>query len=184
MTLTAAALQLIGLVVAISAGVWAAIAYQRVRRGESGMDVKHAADRALEELAAVDKTELAEDDARAYSDAAVRVGAARWASEPVPAATKVPATKLALNMLSTAAMVKLGRTKGDLMIDMRPASNKLRERAIRIVREETGVDEDEARRRLESSGWDVRAVIEATPAGGSSGAGGGPGRGATDPRSS
>jgi len=95
------------------------------------------------------------------------------------------ATKLALNMLSTAAMVKLGRTKGDLMIDMRPASNKLRERAIRIVREETGVDEDEARRRLESSGWDVRAVIEATPAEGSSGAGGGaPGRGATDPRSS
>ena len=94
------------------------------------------------------------------------------------------ATKLALNMVSTAAMVKLGRTKGDLMIDMRPASNKLRERAIRIVREETGVDEDEARRRLESSGWDVRAVIEATPAGGSSGAGGGPGRGATDPRSS
>jgi len=104
------------------------------------------------------------------------------------------ATKLALNMLSTAAMVKLGRTKGDLMIDMRPASNKLRERAIRIVRDEIGVDEAEARRRLESSGWDVRAVIEATPAGESSGAGGGaqgagaPGRaaerGATDPRSS
>ena len=70
------------------------------------------------------------------------------------------ATKLALNMLSTAAMVKLGRTKGDLMIDMRPASDKLRERAIRIVRDETGVDEHEARRRLESSGWDVRAVIE------------------------
>src|SRR5439155_1561532 len=52
-------------------------------------------------------------------------------------------------------------------------------------RAETGVDEDEARRRLESSGWDVRAVIEATPAEESSGAGGGaPGRGATDPRSS
>jgi len=75
------------------------------------------------------------------------------------------ATKLALNMLSTAAMVKLGRTKGDLMIDMRPASDKLRERAIRIVRDETGVDEDEARRRLESAGWDVRAVIESNAAG-------------------
>ena len=68
-------------------------------------------------------------------------------------------------MLSTAAMVKLGRTKGDLMIDMRPASDKLRERAIRIVRDETGVDEDEARRRLESAGWDVRAVIESNAAG-------------------
>ena len=70
------------------------------------------------------------------------------------------ATKLTLNMLSTAAMVKLGRTKGDLMIDMRPVSDKLRERAIRIVREEIGVDEAEARRRLDAAGWDVRAVIE------------------------
>jgi N-acetylmuramic acid 6-phosphate etherase len=74
------------------------------------------------------------------------------------------ATKLVLNMLSTAAMVKLGRTKGDLMVDMRPASVKLRDRAIRIVRDETGLDEAEARRRLESSGWDVRAVIEAKSA--------------------
>ena len=70
------------------------------------------------------------------------------------------ATKLALNMLSTATMVRLGRTKGDLMIDMRPVSEKLRERAIRIVREETGLDEAEARRRLDVSGWDVRAVLE------------------------
>ena len=72
------------------------------------------------------------------------------------------ATKLALNMISTAAMVKLGRTKGDLMIDMRPVSAKLRERAIRIVRDETGLDDEEARRRLEASGWDVRAVLESS----------------------
>jgi N-acetylmuramic acid 6-phosphate etherase len=72
------------------------------------------------------------------------------------------ATKLALNMISTAAMVRLGKTKGDLMIDMRPVSAKLRERAIRIVRDESGVDDDEARRRLEASGWDVRAVLDAT----------------------
>ena len=72
------------------------------------------------------------------------------------------ATKLALNMISTATMVRLGKTKGDLMIDMRPVSAKLRERAIRIVRDETGLDEDEARRRLEASGWDVRAVLEAS----------------------
>jgi N-acetylmuramic acid 6-phosphate etherase len=57
-------------------------------------------------------------------------------------------------------MVRLGKTKGDLMIDMRPVSAKLRERAIRIVRDESGLDEDEARRRLEASGWDVRAVLE------------------------
>jgi N-acetylmuramic acid 6-phosphate etherase len=72
------------------------------------------------------------------------------------------ATKLTLNMISTATMVKLGRTKGDLMIDMRPVSKKLRERAIRIVRDETGLDDDEARRRLEASGWNVRAVLDSS----------------------
>ncbi len=72
------------------------------------------------------------------------------------------ATKLALNMISTATMVRLGKTKGDLMIDMRPVSAKLRERAIRIVREESGLDDDQARRRLEASGWDVRAVLDDT----------------------
>ena len=70
------------------------------------------------------------------------------------------ATKLVLNMISTATMVKLGRTRGDLMIDMRPVSAKLRDRAIRIVRDEAGLDEDEARRSLEAAGWDVRAVLE------------------------
>jgi N-acetylmuramic acid 6-phosphate etherase len=72
------------------------------------------------------------------------------------------ATKLALNMISTATMVRLGKTKGDLMIDMRPVSAKLRERAIRIVRDECGLDDAEAHRRLEASGWDVRAVLDAS----------------------
>jgi N-acetylmuramic acid 6-phosphate etherase len=72
------------------------------------------------------------------------------------------ATKLALNMLSTAAMVKIGRTRGDLMIDMRPVSDKLRDRATRIVRDELGVNEAEARRRLEANAWNVRAVLEST----------------------
>jgi len=79
------------------------------------------------------------------------------------------ATKLALNMLSTAAMVKIGRTRDDLMVDMRPASAKLRERAVRIVRDETGIDEDEARRRLAASGWDVRAAIGSEAGGGPAG---------------
>jgi N-acetylmuramic acid 6-phosphate (MurNAc-6-P) etherase len=48
------------------------------------------------------------------------------------------------------------------MIDMRPVSKKLRERAIRIVRDETGLDDDEARRRLEASGWNVRAVLDSS----------------------
>lgn len=70
------------------------------------------------------------------------------------------ATKLVLNMISTAAMIRSGRTKGDLMIDLRPTSVKLRERAVRIVRQETGLDEEAARARLEVSGWSVRTALE------------------------
>jgi N-acetylmuramic acid 6-phosphate etherase len=71
------------------------------------------------------------------------------------------ATKLVLNMLSTAAMIRSGRTKGDLMIDLRPTNAKLRSRAIRMVRDELGVDEDAARKKLEASGWSVRRAIDA-----------------------
>jgi N-acetylmuramic acid 6-phosphate etherase len=70
------------------------------------------------------------------------------------------ATKLVLNMLSTAAMIKSGRTKGDLMVDLRPTNAKLRSRAIRMVRDELGVDQDTARRKLEASGWSVRRAID------------------------
>jgi N-acetylmuramic acid 6-phosphate etherase len=70
------------------------------------------------------------------------------------------AMKLVLNMLSTAAMIRSGRTKGDLMIDLRPTNLKLKARAIRMVRDELGVDEDAARTRLEANGWSVRRAID------------------------
>jgi N-acetylmuramic acid 6-phosphate etherase len=70
------------------------------------------------------------------------------------------ATKLVLNMLSTAAMIRSGRTRGDLMIDLRPTNAKLRARAIRMVRDETGLDEAAATARLEASGWSVRKALE------------------------
>jgi N-acetylmuramic acid 6-phosphate etherase len=70
------------------------------------------------------------------------------------------ATKLVLNMLSTAAMIRSGRTRGDLMIDLRPTNAKLRERAVRMVRDETGISEDEARARLEAANWSVRKALE------------------------
>jgi N-acetylmuramic acid 6-phosphate etherase len=70
------------------------------------------------------------------------------------------ATKLVLNMLSTAAMIRSGRTRGDLMVDLRPTNAKLKERAIRMVRDEAGVDEDEARARLEAADWSVRKALE------------------------
>jgi N-acetylmuramic acid 6-phosphate etherase len=71
------------------------------------------------------------------------------------------ATKLVLNMLSTAAMIRSGRTKGDLMVDLRPTNAKLKARAIRMVRDELGLDEDAARKKLEASGWSVRRAIGA-----------------------
>lgn len=63
-----------------NAAVWSSIAFERTRRAEPANE---AAALAVQELASVNKQELSEDDASAYSDAAVRVGAARWAAEPV-----------------------------------------------------------------------------------------------------
>ncbi len=60
------------------AGVWASLAFQLTRRDEPA---QKAGMRAIEELAAVSKAELAQDDTRAYTEAAVRVGASRWAAE-------------------------------------------------------------------------------------------------------
>ncbi len=71
------------------------------------------------------------------------------------------ATKLVLNMLSTAAMIRSGRTKGDLMIDLRPTNAKLRARAVRMVQDELRLDEHAATAKLESAGWSVRRAIEA-----------------------
>lgn len=57
------------------AGVWASVAFNQARSGESA---SVAATRALEELAGVNRAELAEEDQSAYTEAAIRVGAVRW----------------------------------------------------------------------------------------------------------
>lgn len=65
------------------AGVWSSLAYQRARRPEVGANAaRDAAARAIDELAAINQSELMETDAAVYSDAAIRVGASRWAAEP------------------------------------------------------------------------------------------------------
>jgi len=68
-----------------SAGVQASFAFQRARRGENAQP---AIALALQELAAVNKLELADEDAVAYADAAVRVGASRWGAEAAPVEAK------------------------------------------------------------------------------------------------
>ena len=70
------------------------------------------------------------------------------------------ATKIALNIISTGAMVALGKVRGNLMIDLNTSSTKLRDRATRMVAEITQCDYGSARAQLEQSGWDLRAVLK------------------------
>jgi N-acetylmuramic acid 6-phosphate etherase len=69
------------------------------------------------------------------------------------------ATKLALNMISTAVMVKLGHVYGNLMVNVQPTNSKLQDRAQRIIQEITGVGGDRAAELLEQSGRSVRTAI-------------------------
>jgi N-acetylmuramic acid 6-phosphate etherase len=70
------------------------------------------------------------------------------------------ATKLVLNLITTLAMTHSGKVIGNLMIDLNPSNTKLRGRAVRIVRELTGADEETALDTLETSGWVVRDACE------------------------
>jgi N-acetylmuramic acid 6-phosphate etherase len=72
------------------------------------------------------------------------------------------ATKIALNIISTGAMVALGKVRGNLMIDLHTSSAKLRDRAVRVLAELTGCDYGSARRQLEAADWNLRGVIDRT----------------------
>ncbi len=70
------------------------------------------------------------------------------------------ATKIALNIISTGAMVALGKVRGNLMIDLSISNTKLRDRAVRLIAELAKCDAREATERLELHGWNVRAALE------------------------
>lgn len=69
------------------------------------------------------------------------------------------ATKMVLNMLTTASMIKLGKTYGNLMVDVQPKSDKLRDRAARIVMHVLSINRNEAHRLLKGSKWNVKLAI-------------------------
>jgi N-acetylmuramic acid 6-phosphate etherase len=69
------------------------------------------------------------------------------------------ATKLVLNAITTGAMIRLGKTYGNLMVDLRATNNKLRDRSERIVAEVCGVPRDEARRLLAAADGRVKTAI-------------------------
>ncbi|MEV7022690.1 N-acetylmuramic acid 6-phosphate etherase [Kitasatospora sp. NPDC093558] len=69
------------------------------------------------------------------------------------------AQKLVLNLVSTAVMVRLGRTYGNLMVDVRATNTKLRERARRIVTEATGAADEDVRRALTATDGRAKDAI-------------------------
>jgi N-acetylmuramic acid 6-phosphate etherase len=69
------------------------------------------------------------------------------------------ATKLVLNMLSTGAMIRLGKTFGNLMVDLRASNTKLADRARRIVKAVTNLTDPEAERLLKDSNGEVKTAI-------------------------
>lgn len=70
------------------------------------------------------------------------------------------AQKLVLNRISTIAMVLNGKVIENLMVDVKPKNQKLKERCVRIVRDLSTLSEDEAWAALESHDWSVRKVLE------------------------
>jgi len=88
---------------------------------------------------------------------AVPVGA-----EVVTGSTRMKAgtvTKLVLNMISTASMNALGKTWGNLMVDLKASNAKLRDRAARIITSQTGLDRDAALDLLNQAGGSVKAAL-------------------------
>jgi len=69
------------------------------------------------------------------------------------------ATKLVLNTLTTAAMIRLGKVYGNLMVDLRATNAKLRDRSERIVAELTGLSRPKARAMLAKAGGFVKVAI-------------------------
>jgi N-acetylmuramic acid 6-phosphate etherase len=69
------------------------------------------------------------------------------------------ATKIVLNMLTTGAMVRIGKTYGNLMVDVQTGSEKRRDRARRIVTIVTGLDDEAADKLLRRARWNVKDAI-------------------------
>lgn len=75
------------------------------------------------------------------------------------------ATKMVLNMISTGAMVAIGKTLGNRMVDLRPTNEKLRIRSRRILRELAGVDEAQAVEVLDRCGGELKQALVVALAG-------------------
>jgi N-acetylmuramic acid 6-phosphate etherase len=69
------------------------------------------------------------------------------------------ATKMVLNMMTTAAMIRIGKTYGNLMVDLQTNSEKLKDRARRMLNVVAGVEYEEADKLLRRAHWNVKAAL-------------------------
>jgi N-acetylmuramic acid 6-phosphate etherase len=93
---------------------------------------------------------------------------ARVGPEALTGSTRLKAgtaTKLALNMITTGAMIRLGKAYGNLMVDLMALSDKLRDRGERIVMEVGGVDRAAARDAIAAAGGSVKLALVMVRAG-------------------
>ncbi|MCC7498553.1 MAG: N-acetylmuramic acid 6-phosphate etherase [Bryobacterales bacterium] len=144
-----------------------------LRRGFSGKDV-------LVGIAASGRTPYVLGAvAAAHESGAVTVGISCTPDSELARAVKIPitvltgpevltgstrlkagtATKLVLNMLSTAVMIRLGYVFGNLMVNVQPTNHKLQDRAIRIIASATGMDYPLASELLDKAGGSVKTAI-------------------------
>jgi N-acetylmuramic acid 6-phosphate etherase len=63
-------------------------------------------------------------------------------------------------MFTTIAMVRIGKVRSNLMIDVKASNIKLRDRAVRIVQQLTNWDYNRARRALEKSNWEIKKAVK------------------------
>jgi N-acetylmuramic acid 6-phosphate etherase len=83
-------------------------------------------------------------------------------AEPLAGSTRLKAgtaQKVVLNLFSTQLMVQLGRVHRGLMVDMNAGNQKLRDRAVRMLRTLSGADEPAARAALAQTGWRVKPAV-------------------------
>lgn len=101
------------------------------------------------------------EDARSSGHADIAIEAPTG-SEVLSGSTRLKAgtaTKIMLNMLSTATMVKLGKCYKNLMVDVRATNVKLRDRALRITMNATGLDREQAEALYRAAGGNIKTAI-------------------------
>jgi N-acetylmuramic acid 6-phosphate etherase len=72
------------------------------------------------------------------------------------------ATKVALNIISTCSLIRLGKIQNNWMIGLNPSNSKLRDRATRIISQLKNISFEQARKLLEEQEWDVTAVLKSS----------------------